>query len=198
MLLANETNDVYKRNKSYKNKLFRKFKNTCFNLQKRSNLSNADDFLSAKQAYRNQLENYQKIHDKKKRMRSYQNSFQKKADIFNVLGKRGGRQIGQIHNPVNGRTTDDPVRITQIFTHHYSEKTNDPENDGDVPPSSFPDILDELLTEYDATLDDIFHPQIGQTSLAPFYITDREVLKGMKNKVASGPSKIFKHSLIFY
>ena len=65
-------------------------------------------------------------------------------------------------------------------------------------PTSFPEILGDLLREYGVTLDDIFSPQIGQSSSAPFLISEiRTVLKQMKNKEATGPSKISKYSILF-
>ena len=167
-------------------------------MQKSLNFQTQSDYLTAKTDLKDLLENIQHSRTEKKRFKKIQSSSQTSSDVFFVLGKKSGRGVARIRDPSTGAATDCPEKIVQIFSEHYRSKTMDPSNLGSEPPVSFPNILHDLLSEFDVTLDQIFSPCVDQTFTHPFAPNEiRSVLKEMKNKISTGPSKISKHSLTF-
>ena len=198
LIIAECTHSTHKKIKSRKNKLFNKFRNACKKLDQ--NLSNSDsayiEYDEVRTEYKNQCNEQFKLCQDFLRIKKFQNSNQKSKNIFNFLSRGEGRDIKRIRNPINGIVTNDPNEIVEIFTNNYRSKTHDPENQSEHPSFTFPDVLNDLLQEYNASLNDIF--PIKQVDDSTFTINEiKDVLKKMKNKVATGRSKISKHTLIF-
>ena len=101
------------------------------------------------------------------------------------MGKNGGCDIKRIRNPLTGVVTNDPHEIVEIFTENYRGKTCDPLNQTSEPSFVFPDVLQDLLQEFNVSIHDIF-PTLpaDDSTFSTFEI--KEVLQKMKNKVATG------------
>ena len=197
LLIADETNLQYKRIKSSKNKKFRKFRNICITLQKNPTEKNMDNFIDAKIELKNQISMSHKIHSEHKRLKKLKSSSHQANDIYYIMGKNGGRNITRIRDPSTGQVTMDPERIVTIFSENYKMKTTDPDNQQNDPPTTFPSVIDDLMKEFNVSIDDIF-PNVTEISDETFSFTEiYSVLKNMKNKVSCGPSHISKHTLLF-
>ena len=197
-LLADETNSLFKKIKSAKNKKFQKFKLAHINLEKSSNNENIENFLNAKTELKNHFQDLNKYQNERSRIRKIQKSSTKMNNLFSVLGRNNPRRISRLMDPVSGETTDNPIEICRIFTENYAANTTDPDNLKDDPQTVFPPIFKELLKEYNIKLSDIFPSYEQRTSDDLFSFREiKDILKATKNRSAPGPSKITKHSLLF-
>ena len=105
-LIADESFSLFKKLKSRRNKKFNKFKTACMNLHKFSRPQDENEYIQAKQDLKTLLNDFQTLHTEKKRTSKFKCSAQKSSDIFFILGKRGGRQISRIRDPLTGRTAN--------------------------------------------------------------------------------------------
>ena len=104
----------------------------------------------------------------------------------------------RLRDPLTHAITDDPEEISWIFSDHYESKTTNHDNQQNEPSSSFPPIFRDLLQQFNVDISDIFPSFELQTSDDLFSIDEiKSVLKDTKNKVATGPSHLSKHSLLF-
>ena len=198
LYLADQPHLLHEKIKAKKNKKFNRFKKAFFNLQKSSDFQSQTDYLSAKSDLKDLINKIQTSRNEKKRLKKLQTASQTSSDVFYVLGKRSGRHVARIRDPSTGLVTDCPEKITQIFSAHYRSKTEDPSNSGPDPPVSFPNIFQDLLSEFDTNIDEIFSPCAGETFSHPFAPCEiRSVLKEFKNKIATGPSNLSKFSMQF-
>ena len=196
--LANQSNLLYKKIKSSKNKLFKRFRKTCEQLEFYPSDSNINNFINAKSELKNQLTENFKIKNEYKRVQKLQTSSKLSNSIFYHLGKNGGRNINRIRNPTTGVTTTNPEEIVTIFSDNYKSKTCDSHNQNKDPSTVFPKILQVLLNEFNVTLDDVFPNSNFVSEDNEFYCDEiKSILSKMKNKVTPGRSKLSKHSLLF-
>ena len=199
LYMADDTHAFFKKIKSQKNKKFKRFKDSCIKVVNKNSTENVTNFVSAKSELRNHINHLQKLNIEKKRTDRLKNPSNRANDLFYFLGKGGGRHsVLRLRDPLTNMITDDPEEIVRIFSDHYESKTTDHANQQDEPSFSFPPILNDLLHQFNVDISDIFPSFEFQTSDDPFSIEEiKSILKDSKNKVATGPSRISKHSLLF-